>query len=83
MHKEALEKHLKNRLGELFDLDYDLAAKRPSCKLCITLRAYSVRALSQYDRGETQVACLSELNHSANPTQPARASFVAKCLKLE
>src|SRR2546422_10537833 len=23
-HKEALEKHLKNRLGELFDLDYDL-----------------------------------------------------------
>ena len=23
-HKEELEKHLKNRLGELFDLDYDL-----------------------------------------------------------
>jgi len=23
-HKEALEKHLKNRLGELFELDYDL-----------------------------------------------------------
>lgn len=23
-HKEALEKHLKNRLGELFDLEYDL-----------------------------------------------------------
>src|SRR6266849_6523512 len=23
-HKEALERHLKNRLGELFDLDYDL-----------------------------------------------------------
>ena len=23
-HKEALEKHLKERLGELFDLDYDL-----------------------------------------------------------
>src|SRR5499427_4785012 len=23
-HKKALEKHLKNRLGELFDLDYDL-----------------------------------------------------------
>ena len=23
-HKEALEKHLKNRLGTLFDLDYDL-----------------------------------------------------------
>ncbi len=23
-HKEALEKHLKDRLGELFDLDYDL-----------------------------------------------------------
>lgn len=23
-HKQALEKHLKNRLGELFDLDYDL-----------------------------------------------------------
>jgi len=24
MHKEELEKHLKNRLGELFDLSYDL-----------------------------------------------------------
>jgi hypothetical protein len=23
-HKEALEKHLKTRLGELFDLEYDL-----------------------------------------------------------
>ena len=23
-HKEELERHLKNRLGELFDLDYDL-----------------------------------------------------------
>ncbi len=23
-HKEGLERHLKNRLGELFDLDYDL-----------------------------------------------------------
>ena len=23
-HKEELESHLKNRLGELFDLDYDL-----------------------------------------------------------
>jgi transposase len=23
-HKPALEKHLKQRLGELFDLDYDL-----------------------------------------------------------
>ncbi len=23
-HKEALEKHLKERLGELFELDYDL-----------------------------------------------------------
>lgn len=23
-HKTALEKHLKNKLGELFDLDYDL-----------------------------------------------------------
>jgi hypothetical protein len=23
-HKEKLEKHLKDRLGELFDLDYDL-----------------------------------------------------------
>ncbi|MGH7899964.1 MAG: IS1634 family transposase [Candidatus Binatia bacterium] len=23
-HKEAIERHLKNRLGELFDLDYDL-----------------------------------------------------------
>ena len=23
-HKEALEKHLKNRLGSLFDLEYDL-----------------------------------------------------------
>ena len=27
-HKEALEKHLKNRLGELFDLEYDLLLVR-------------------------------------------------------
>jgi hypothetical protein len=42
-HKEELERHLKNRLGELFDLDYDLLLyelaqrgysrdHRPDCK---------------------------------------------------
>lgn len=33
-HKEELERHLKNRLGELFDLDYDLTVtprSRPDC----------------------------------------------------
>ncbi len=34
-HKEALEKHLKQRLGELFELDYDLLLYDVTSTYCL------------------------------------------------
>jgi Transposase DDE domain len=48
-HKEALEKHLKNRLGELFELDYDLLL-------------YDVT--STYFEGQTQLTPLAQRGYS-------------------
>jgi hypothetical protein len=61
-HKEALEVHLKNRLGELFDLDYELLLYDVTSTYFEGLaegNALAQRGYSRDHRGDCQQVCIA------------------------
>ena len=67
-HKEALEKHLKERLGELFDLDYDLLRK-----LC----EFEYDLTSTYFEGEAKRNPKAQRGHSRDQRPDCKQVCIA------